>query len=61
MGISLISDLPTCGRAEPAGDAGLQDVVGRDSALTNCLLRSFLPGRPIWTVDMGETWVNWLR
>lgn len=22
MGISLISDLPTCRRAEPAGDAG---------------------------------------
>lgn len=37
---------------------GLQDVVGRDSALTNCLLRSFLPGRPIWTVDMGADMVG---
>ena len=52
MGSSLISDLPTCGRAEPAGDAGLQDVVGRDSALTNCLLRSF----PSWSphLDRGH-------
>ena len=52
MGISLISDLPTCRRAEPAGDAGLQDVVGRDSALPNRLLRSF----PSWSphLDRGH-------
>ena len=57
MGISLISDLLTCRRAEPAGDAGLQDVMGSDSVLTNCLLRSFpsstTRGRP-WAV-LGPT------
>ena len=50
MGISLISDLLTCRRAEPAGDAGLQDVMGCDSVLTNCLLRSF----PSWSPHLDH-------
>ena len=50
MGVTLISGPPTCRRARSAGDAGLQDVVGRDSALTYRMLRSF----PSWSPSLDR-------